>query len=252
MLKLNDIAKFGRPLRQDDWPDIGAPTADKIIEAIDAGRYDEAKRLARYAVTETKSLHDLFCDWIWDLLSRLAERHGEDEMFAMLKATQEGWMLKRTWKAFLGLPVEERVQLTAEIMRAHRGGPKQDGEIAITDEGDHYRLAMDPCGSGGRMRRGDPVDGTPSRLGPPYNFGATKKAHEWSFGQAGVPYYCVHCAVNELLPMDWGGHPLWVTAFDPDASRPCAWLFYKRAEDIPEKAYTRAGREKPAEGEGEY
>ena len=64
-----------------------------------------------------------------------------------------------------------------------------------------------------------------------------------------MPYYCVHCAVNELLPMEWGGHPLWVTDYDPDASKPCAWRFYKSAEAIPEKYYARAGRKKPKPGE---
>jgi len=62
----------------------------------------------------------------------------------------------------------------------------------------------------------------------------------------------VHCALNEKLPMEWGGHPLWVTEYDADASKPCAWVFYKRAEDIPERYYARAGHRKPATGEGQY
>jgi hypothetical protein len=161
-------------------------------------------------------------------------------------------MMKRTWAGFLKLPVEARVQLTAEIMRAHRCGPDQDGDIEILDAGDRYILRMDPCGSGGRMRRGDPVDGTPSRLGAPYRFGCTRQGHDWSWGQSGVPYYCTHCAMNELLPMEWGGHPLWVTDYDPDPAKPCAWVFYKTAEAIPEAYYRRVGRTKPAPGEGRY
>jgi hypothetical protein len=157
-------------------------------------------------------------------------------------------MMRRTWKAFLRLSVEERVQLTAEVMRSHRCGPAQQGELEVIDEGDRYTIRMDPCGSGGRMRRGDPVDGTPSRLGPPYHFGKTRAAHDWSWGQKDVPYYCLHCCLNELLPMEWGGHPLWVTGYDPDAAKPCAWHFYKRAELIPERYYARVGRRKPAEG----
>ena len=58
--------------------------------------------------------------------------------------------------------------------------------------------------------------------------------------------------MNEIMPMEFGGHPLWVTDFDPDASRPCQWQFYKRADDIPETYYTRVGRSKPAPGEGKY
>ena len=252
MLRLSDFGRVGRAVRQDDPDTLGRPTPALIEQAIDGNRPDEAKALARYTLPEGKALHDLFCDWLWDLFTRVVRRHGEDELYAMLRETQGGWMVRRTWRAFLKFTVEQRLQLTAEIMRAHRSGPQQDGAIEIVEEDDRWLLRMDPCGSGGRMRRGDPVDGTPSRLGPPYDFGCTKTAHDWSWGQAGVPYYCVHCAINELLPMEWGGHPLWVTEYDPDPQKPCAWAFYQRADDIPERYYTRAGRSKPAPGEGQY
>ena len=252
MLKLSDMAKVGRAVRQDDWEDLGKATPAVAADAIDKGRTEDAKRLARYTIPEGKALHDLFCDWLWDLFTNIAERHGEEELHQTLRQTQGGWMMKRTWRGFLNLSVEERVYLTAEIMRAHRCGPEQDGRLEVTDEGDHYCIGMDPCGSGGRMRRGDPVDGTPSRLGPPYNFGATKQAYDWSWGQAGVPYYCLHCVMNEVLPMEWGGHPLWVTGYDADPEKPCSWKFYKRAEDIPEAYYRRVGRQKPEPGAGQY
>jgi hypothetical protein len=252
MLKLVDLAKLGRKVRQDDWDDLGAATSEKIVEAIDDGRLNEAKELARYIIPEGKALHDLMCDWVWDLLSQVAKRHGEQDMYESLRDSQSGWMLRRTWRGFLQLPVEERVQLTAEIMRSHRCGPNQDGGIDVIEDDEKYSIRMDPCGSGGRMRRGDPVDGTGSRLEAPYNFGVTQEAHDWSWSKKGVPYYCIHCAVNEAMPMEWGGHPLWVTGYDADAAKPCYWHFYKRADDIPEDYYTRQGFVKPAAGEGDY
>jgi hypothetical protein len=252
MLRLSDLAAVGRAVRQDDAEELGRPTQELVADAVDAGDSDAAKALARYMVPEGKGLHDLFCDWIWNLLDFIARRHGEEEMHQALRASQGGWMLRRTWRGFLAMTVEARVQLTAEIMRAHHGGPKQDGELEVIEDEEKFTILMDPCGSGGRMRRGDPVDGTPSRLGPPYDFGVTQAAHDWCFGEKGVPYYCVHCAINEKLPMEWGGHPLWVTDYDPDPDKPCAWLFYKRADDIPEPYYTRAGHQKPEPGEGAY
>jgi hypothetical protein len=252
MLKLAELAMLGRPVRQDDWDELGIATPERIIDAIDGGRLEEAKALARYMIDEGKALHDLMCDWVWDLLTRIAERFGEDAMYECLRDSQSGWMLRRTWKGFLKMPVAQRVQITAEIMRSHRCGPGQDGGIDVIEEPDRFTIRMDPCGSGGRMRRGDPVDGTPSRLGPPYRFGSTRAAHDWSWGQSGVPYYCLHCAVNEMLPMEWGGHPLWVTGYDPDPAKPCHWHFYKTVDAIPEEAYTRLGRRKPPPGEGRY
>lgn len=252
MLKLAEIAKLGRDVRQDDWEELGHPTQEKVVDAIDAGRFNEAKALVRYMIPEGKVLHDLMCDWVWDLLSQIAKRRGEQEMFEYLRDSQSGWMLRRSWKGFLGLSVKERVQLTAEIMRSHRCGPEQDGAIDVIEDAEKYSIRMDPCGSGGRMRRGDPVEKTSSRLAPPYNFGATEKAHDWSWGKKDVPYYCLHCAVNERMPMEWGGHPLWVTDYDDDAAKPCYWRFYKDAKDIPEDYYTRQGFKKPKAGTGEY
>ena len=252
MIKLTALKKLGRAVRLDDTKELGLATAELVCQAIDEGRYEDAKALARYTVGEGKGLHDLFCDWIWDLLTHIAKRHGEQEMYETLRETQGTWMLKRTWKAFLGMSITQRVQFSAEMMRAHHSGPQQDGGIEVLEEADRYVIKIDPCGSGGRMRRGDPVDGTSSRLGPPYNFGTTSKGYDWSWGKQDVPYYCVHCCVNEMMPMEWGGHPLWVTGYDPDASKPCAWYVYKTAEAIPQEVYTRVGRKKPAPGEGQY
>ncbi len=252
MLRLTDMARVGRKVRQDDAADLGTPTTKLIAETIDDEKLDDAKKLAAYSLAEGKSLHDLFCDWIWSLLTYLAEEHGEEEVYRALRASQGGWMLRRTWQGFLTMDVAARVQLTAEMMRTHMCGPEQDGTATISEDDEKFTIVMDPCGSGGRMRRGDPVDGTPSRLGSPYNFGVTQAAHDWSFGEREVPYYCVHCAINEKLPLEWGGHPLWVTDYQADARKPCAWRFYKRAEDIPEHYYTRAGHQKPAPGEGKY
>jgi hypothetical protein len=237
--------RLQRLIREDDWEDLGRSTPELIIEAIDEGRYEEAKKLARYAIPEGKALHDLYCDWIWDMLTKTADRLGEKAAYELCRATQETWMMRRTWKGLRKMTVEERVYLNAEVMRSHRCGPKQDGGIEIIEEQHRISIKMDPCGSGGRMRRGDPVAGTPSRLGPPYHFGVTRKAYPWSWGRKNVPYYCVHCAINEILPIEWGGFPLWVTGFSEDASQPCYWHFYKRPDLIPEEYFTRLGFQKP-------
>jgi hypothetical protein len=233
--------------------DLGTATEQLICDAVDSGDNERAKSLARYVVQERKPVHDVYTDWLWDLMTRIARRWGEDALGELLRGAQSTWMLKRTWKGFLRMSVKERVQLCAEMMRSHAFSADASGNgISVMEDEDKYTLRLNPCGSGGRMRRGDPVDGTASRLGPPYGFGVTESGHDWSWNQSGVPYYCTHCAINELLPMEWGGHPLWVTAYDPDASKPCGWVFYKKAEAIPVHFYHRVGREKPANGEGQY
>lgn len=245
MLRLIDHPLLKRHLRADDPADLSRPSQEKVVEAIEAGRLEEAKDLARYMIPEGKALHDLFCDWIWDIYSKVGAEQGDQAVYRLSRATQETWMMRRTWKAFTKLPVEDQVRLTAEIMRSHRCGPRQDGALEIVEHAERIDIVMDPCGSGGRMRRGDPVDGTPSRLGPPYNFGVTGQEHWWCWHRTGVPYYCVHCAINEILPIEWGGHPLWVTDYNPDHQAPCVWGFYKKPELVPERYYTRLGFDKP-------
>jgi hypothetical protein len=252
MLRLGHHQMLQRKMRQDEVEDLGKSTVKAIKEAVDAGRLEEAKALADYSITESKGLHDLMCDWVYDLLDKVAKKFGELAMYEVLKSTQETWMMKRSWKGYLKLSVKERVELTTEVLRSHRCGPDQDGDLTIVEDAESISIVMDPCGSGGRMRRGDVVDGTPSRLGPPYNFGVTQEAHTFSWSKKDVPYYCIHCAVNETVMMENGGHPLWVTEFDHDARKPCAWKFYKRADDIPDVYYSRLGFKKPKTGEGQY
>lgn len=252
MLRLEDHDLLQRKMRQEDPPELGVSTVKSLKQSIDDGQYDDAKELADYSIAESKGLHDLMCDWVYDLLDRIANKFGESAMYEILKGSQETWMMKRTWKGYLKMSVKERVDLTAEVMRSHRCGPEQDGSLTIKEDEESYTIVMDPCGSGGRMRRGDPVDGTPARTGGPYKFGSTREAHVWSWSKKDVPYYCVHCAVNETVMMENGQHPLWVTEFDHDASKPCAWKFYKRAEDIPETYYKRLGFNKPEKESGMY
>ncbi len=250
MAKLVKFEKLGRIIRQDDWPDLGDATENMIVKAIDEGRLEEAKALVRYSFSEGKAIHDTFCDWIWDILTKTADQHGEEAVYHLCRKTQQTWMMKRTWKAMLKMSVEERVYLNAEAMRAHRSGPKQDGDIEILEEKERYSIKIDPCGSGGRMRRGDPVDGTRSRLSPPYNFGVTKKVYPWSWNRKNVPYYCIHCAVNEILTIEWGGYPLWVTGYSDDAFEPCYWHFYKDPGLIPDEYLNRLGFKKTGRKSG--
>jgi hypothetical protein len=246
MLKYERLDSIKRKIRQDDLDDLGVPTGDMICRCIDDGNLEMAKELAQYFVPESKGLHDLYVDWTADIFDKVAKKYGEEAMYELLRATQSTWMMRRTWSGLSKMQPFHRLILNAEIFRGHRCGPRQMGELNFREDENKYELLCDPCGSGGRIRRGDPIDGTPSRLGKPYNFGVTSKAYDWSWGQAGVPYYCIHCAINEILMMEWGGWPLWVTEYNPDATKPCAWHFYKTPQAIPEKYWTRLGFKKPA------
>jgi hypothetical protein len=131
----------------------------------------------------------------------------------------------------------------AEFARFHRSGPGEVGNVEIAEEEDRYVFSTDPCGSGGRMRRVGEIDGSPPRTNQPYNLGVTTKAYPWSWGKAGVPYYCVHCCVwSEIITIENKGYSIRITEYNEDPQGPCKRYFYKKPELIPEEYFTRVGK----------
>jgi hypothetical protein len=126
------------------------------------------------------------------------------------------------------------VQCAIEGMHGHLGGPGGLGEVAVEDHGDRVRLSFSPCGSGGRIRAAE-------------RFGVTSKRYDWAWNEVGVCHYCVHCCVlQQLEPIDNLGYPARV--IDPPLSPgdSCSWTVYRDPDDVPESAYRRVGRHKPA------
>ena len=233
MVRLEKSKNLGRIIRKDDLSELGVSTWTKIEEAIQAGRTQEALDLVDYLKIEGKRVHDLLCDAFWGFETYIADNFGEEELYKALRQ-----MLESYYKGIQDFTAEEIVQIRAEGMRAHRSGPGEMGNVDIIEEKDRYVITFDPCGSGGRMRR-------TGRTEPPFNFGKTKKAYPWSWGKTGVPYYCLHCCVwSEILPIEWYGYPLRVTAYPDNPDDPCAWYIYKKPELIPEEYFTRVGKKK--------
>ena len=143
--------------------------------------------------------------------------------------------------------------LSFEAMRGHLCGPDRRGDIDLQEHEDRWELEFDPCGSGGRSSRGDPVEGTGSRVEPPYEFGVTRGEYDWAWNEKGVCYYCAHCCFAlQLLPAERWGHPVRVVDSplypqETKGERPkkCRWTIYKSIEAIPQEAYERIGRTKP-------
>jgi hypothetical protein len=242
------------------WDALGA-AAGLLANHLRAFEIDAGAAIA--AVRELREgwrqLHDRGADLQAGLLTFVARRFGEPRIEDCYRHVLEPYLQER-YKPFdvRGQPYEETVHrnlyLAFEAMRAHLCGPGREGNLALEEHDDRIVLEFDPCGSGGRMQRGDAIEGTPSRAERPYGFGVTRGRYDWAWNEEGVCYYCAHCCFAlERWPAEQWGHPIRVVdsplyPHETTGEHPkrCTWTIYKSLEAIPPDAYERIGLRKPA------
>jgi hypothetical protein len=229
---------------------LGAPDAQRerwaahyrqVRQSITSGDLSGANTWLDTQLGEERVVHDIYGDWGWSLISLMSRMWGEEHLGEVLTVTQQSEMSDRYGRS-AQLTAEENVVMAAEGMRGHFSGPRRNGELAVTDEGDRYVLSFDACGSGGRMRRGDPILESGSRLEPPYNFVNISGAYAWTWNRKSVCGYCAHCAVGfQIIPIENMGYPIRMVEYPEDPQSPCRWIVYKRADLYPDEAYTAVG-----------
>jgi hypothetical protein len=220
---------------------LSRPTMDRAIEAIDAGELEHARCLCDEMKHEWQMLHDLMASGVLDLVSFIQQRLGDDAVAeAWTEGMSRGW--RRHHDAIAALERRELVELLAATWRAHScsGVGPNPGSFTITEDEEKVTFTMNPCGSGQRLVRNGAYDGLP-------NGGGTLEAHDWSYGRKGFPLYCTHCSfMNESLPIQWSGYPLYPSDPPEDYSTdPCTWYWYKDPDAIPARHWSRYGAVKP-------
>ena len=160
MVRLAKSEALGRIIRMDDLSELTVPTWVKIKEAIQAGKTQEALELADYIPIEGRRVNDLMCDIFWGAITYIADNFGEEEVYKALRQMGEA-----NYRKLQKLTPEEFAQLRVESMRVHRIGSEEMGIDTVTEEEDRYVLTLNPCGSGGRMRR-------TGRTEPPFQWAA--------------------------------------------------------------------------------
>src|ERR1700742_4850327 len=217
---------------------MSRPTMDRAVEAIRAGDLTRAERLCDDMRRESGMLHDLMVELVAGLITFIQERDGEE-------AIEDAWRttMERSWRnrARKSLEADRRrmVELLAATWRAHSTSGRGPHPASFTIEEDDVKLTfrMNPCGSGQRLWRMGRYEGDGA-------YGKTRAAHEWSYGRENFPLYCTHCTfMNELLPIEWYGLPLYPSDPPADFDRdPCVWYWYKDPADVPERHWRRYGR----------
>ena len=243
---------LGRRVRKAPWDDAGVSLTTEIKAAIKEDRMEEALKLLELMINPWEDIKPVNMEfpfrvlWWWTNPAYIAAKSGEAQIEKALRATIPSW-LRSFYDKVVKMSIEERVQLAAEIKRAERPNntPGMFPGISIVEDPEKYQLIMDPCGYAGLHRRKGKKKEFPNAqlFG---ELGSCQKAYPWTWGIEGVNYRCLLCCMmNEILPIEWGGYPLWITDYHVDPNEPCRWLIYKNQELIPEKYFTRVGKKKP-------
>jgi hypothetical protein len=193
---------------------------------------------------EFKNPHEMLVAWIQDLLTYVSQTWGEEAVLDSILETHQSIWGDR-YARWDQMTPHEKLALTVEGMRGgHFSGARRRGDMLLSDEGDRLVMVMDPCGSGGVLRRGDPETGR-----EPYPIeadGANEAPHDWTWGKTGIHWYCSHCAISmEWLPGRRRGHPLRPLDHVMDPQAPCTWYVYKDEARTRAYHYPRTGLETP-------
>ena len=207
---------------QHELAELTIPTWTHAREAIQAVRTAEALKLLENARVESEKNNDVLTSFLEQVLTHVANL-GEEEVEKVIRQRYH-----QPVRDFLSTSpgVMEILKRCTESQRRHLGN------FTVSEEPDRYVVKFDPCGTGGRLRRTRSV-------------GTTKKAYPWSWGKAGVPYYCCHCCIHwEIIPTEVRGYPNKIVLVGDRPEDPCVHLFYKKPELIPEEYFKRIGKTK--------
>ena len=189
---------------------------ERAIEAIKAGKAEEALGYLNDVYEQFHALHDAYSNHISLLQGTLAKLQG-DEWYETFDRNMVFELFRPRYERLRDISVEERVKAICSNHRAHYS------EFYVEEDNEKFVVVIPGCNAGGRLIR----DGIAKRQDA-----ITKKAYPWSFKRAGFPYYCCHAYfLNELLKEL--GIPIevqWGRQYDDQGNRidePCKYIVYK-------------------------
>ncbi len=210
-------------------------TIDRVVEAIDSGDRETAKKLARRMYNEFLSMHDLYRDWTVATLSFVGRRFGDQALEDAMEAGVKAWWLPNLEK----MPAEAgalraRVKMFVAGLRAHLQ------PLNIVEDDEKIVIQMRPCGSGGRLV----LEGKYAR---PDAMLTLKGPQFLTYGRDSFPVYCAHEPVMERQDIAAHGAPFVVVEPAHELGKQhCNFIIYKDRSKVPAKYYERVGMKKPA------
>ena len=215
--------------------EMGKRSLDKVVEAIDAGDAEGAKRLAQRMYNEFVSMHDLYRDWLTATLSEVGRRYGDEVLESVMTDGMDAWWTPLAKKINEGPDdFSRKVKMFVAGLRGHLQ------PMDITEDDEKVEIRMKPCGSGGRQIAAGKYEGERAFL-------KVATPQRMTYGRPDVPVYCTHEIAMERLDAERDGHPFAITEPARVLGQDyCVIKIYKNPKDIPAKYYERLGLTKPA------
>ncbi len=188
-----------------------------------------------------KPWHDLSICLLECFYATALELGGPDYLSEMLAQTYEPAFVAG-FPRYAAMTDDELVRVTAATWNYHCA------DFTLTEEDDRFVVRLDPCGSGGRLFRGQAWRdmfhyGDP--LAP-----LMPEPHPINFNRSNAPTYCTHCAASNRA--QFNGGPLFFV-IDGHAQKepgmPCRQYTYKttaRREDVDPSLLRQVGLERVA------
>jgi hypothetical protein len=229
--KIREVGMSERLFTPSELEELGVETVDLVEKAINEGDLQKAKKLNRRMYKEFYAMHEGFRDWIATLMSYIQKRMGDEALYeALIEVFQDFVELS---KAYSKENPKRQGQMLAAGFRGHLT------PLKVEEDDEKITVTMTPCGSGGRAILGGLYEA-------PKNLARIKKAQKMTFGKKDVPVYCAHCSLQDIIPMEATGYPIWV--IDPPdefGKQLCRYHIYKDPDKIPARYYERYGLKKP-------
>jgi hypothetical protein len=210
--------------------EMGKRTLDLVLEAIDAGDKEKAKKLANRMYREFNYLHDGYFTWVTGLLTYIYQNMG-------IEAVEEAERQAHTIESKIAFIPSGETDLRVLVQNLTKGLRGHLQPITVAEDDEKLTITMEPCGSGERLIQKGGYEKGLERV---------KEPHRITWGMKNFPLYCVHCPVMEALDIENTGDFVFCHfASDPIGKEHCKFVFYKDPANIPEEFYTRIGKKKP-------
>jgi len=211
----------GRPwYAAEELDRLTSPRCRLALRLLDQGN-PRIHDLLRDQHHEWRPLHDFLCLWVTSLLSLIYPAKGSAYLSDLVWDT---YVTLFESAYVLHALLDDRTVFRNLVRNWHY----HQARFSVQEEEGRFVFTLDPCGSGGRLCRGE--------MGPPGSFrygqGLLREITEPSdltFGRAPFPVYCTHCAAtnrDQLLGKPW---PFLVDGdalLRPDSA--CRQVLYKK------------------------